>query len=255
MPLEDELLDMLGDVVVEVEEIKKEEEAIEEDSIVIESKEIEAEKVEDKEIIEEEVKKDDTLSREDILTARVEELQAKLEEKNAPIVEEDIIKVDDKPALDFMKDLDIDEVLREGASFNEILVAVYNKVKEDATQAAAEKMMSDLPRIVTSYIGQQTTMQAIINDFYEANPDLKAVKRTVAAIANEIHAENPGMATKDWLEQAASKTREVLDIKKKTAIKDRKVKEKPAFVKQGARPAPEEGLSGIAADINDLLEV
>ena len=200
---------------------------------------------------------DEEPDRESALLARIEELQEQLLERTTipdASDEESGVEPETTTELNFLDTEDIDEVLGDPVQLNKVLVKVHQHALEEASKRAAENVMRNLPKVITTYIGQHTTMQEMVNDFYRENPDLQAVKRTVAAVANEINAENPGMNMKELFDKAATKTREVLKIKK-NAEKKANTGKKPAFAKQGARPAPEKGLSGIAAEIEELVDL
>jgi hypothetical protein len=101
-------------------------------------------------------------------------------------------------------------------------------------------------------------MVELVNDFYKKNPDLAGVKKTVAAVANDVAAENPGFTVEQVFEAVGKKTREVLgmkarvaDPKKSGAKPDLK---KPAFADQkGRKASPSSGLKGLEKEVNDLL--
>jgi hypothetical protein len=216
---------------------------------------IEVEPAEDEE---DEIEPAEVSDRERVLTERLEQITAdKLALENAR--NEAQVSEQDQPTTpaehNFLEGVDLDDVLSDAQGLNRVLVNVYNKGLADASARAAEQVMRSLPKLITTYVTQQTTMAEMVKDFYRENPDLEPVKRTVAAVANEISAESPGMPLQELFVEAAKRTRQVLNIQARTngATKVPANTQKPAFVKQGARRKALPGLQGLAKEVQDLL--
>jgi len=84
---------------------------------------------------------------------------------------------------------------------------------------------------------------------------LVPVKRTVAAVANELHAQNPDWTIEQVFKEAAPKTREILGMKvKKAKSAEEKVDENPAFVSgTKGKQTSAKGTKTLADEIDALL--
>ena len=107
---------------------------------------------------------------------------------------------------------DLDEVFSSTENFNKLLLAVHNNALEEASKLTAERILSNLPQIMSKYVTQHISMNRLVDEFYTANADLVPVKRTVTAVANEIATEHPEYTTQQVFDATASKTREILKL-------------------------------------------
>ena len=215
---------------------------------------------------------DQLTEREKKLLARIEELTGKhlsvdeavavaqAEVKKEPLKEEgkEIIKEPPTDEVDFLAGQSLDDILDDPKKFNALLMKVYKLGQEGAITKSTERVLTSIPKLVTQYVGKQATMTNLVNDFYKKNPDLAAVKKTVAAVANDVAAENPGFTVEQVFESVAKKTREVLGMKERVTPQRKDAKKpdlkKPAFADQkGRKVAPNSGLKGLEKEINDLL--
>jgi len=156
----------------------------------------------------------------------------------------------------FLGNETLDAVLDDPVKFNALLASVYQKGIEAAKVAATENVLVSLPQLVTSYVTRHVATTKLVENFYENNPDLVNVKKTVAAVANEIAAENPGMDVGKVFEETAAKTRRILNLPTKVVAPAVPAAPgpTPAFAKQNARSAPStSGLKGLQKEVNDLL--
>ncbi len=164
-------------------------------------------------------------------------------------------------AHDFLAGVDIDEVLSSADGLNKLLQNVYNKSLEDARKLAAEQILRNLPEVVTGYVNQHIQLTETVNDFYRQNPDLAQVKRTVAAVANEVAAGNPGFKLDEVFAEAAKRTRQMLGLRAGTTTPAPTIPVRrsngatipPARSAAGRGRATLPALEGIAAEIADLL--
>lgn len=191
---------------------------------------------------------EDYSPRERMLLRRLEEMTQSSIERSAPQPVEETPEV---PQADhnFMDGLDIDEVISDPTAMNKLLLNVYNRGLAEASRLAAENILRSLPNTVSRYVQNHVTMNEVVRDFYERNPDLKAVRRTVAAVANDIAAQEPGLSTQQLFDRAADKTREILQLRRVTANNTRKT---PAFARQRGRSVTPE-LSGLQREIDELI--
>jgi hypothetical protein len=163
---------------------------------------------------------------------------------------------------DFLADVDIDEVLTTTDGLNSLLNSVYNKAMSDASRLTAEQIMKSLPQVVTTYVQQHIAYRETVNDFYQNNPDLMGVKKTLARVANEVTAEKPELDLEGVFDEAATRTRKLLGLRKsvqenssnKETITTSDKKLKPAFARSKGRPTPG-NLDSLATEIDALLNV
>ena len=99
--------------------------------------------------------------------------------------------------LNFLGDQKLDEILDDPEKFNAVLVDVHTKGVEEGAKIATENVLKNIPQLVTTYVSRHSTMSNLVSDFYKSNPDLVGVKKTVAAVANEVAAENPEMSIEE----------------------------------------------------------
>jgi len=192
--------------------------------------------------------------REKALMARLEKvtgesLDSSVAKKEAPSVE---LTPQERNFLAGISDLD--EVLSSPEAFNKVLLAVYNMALQEASKLSAEQIMKGLPGTIYSYVTEHVNMKELVNQFYVENPDLAMMKKTVAAVANDIAAEHPEFTTEQVFAESAKKTRELLQIKA-TPQGQKKGENSPAFVKQRSSNNRVKGeeLSGLQKEIADLL--
>ena len=148
---------------------------------------------------------------------------------------------------------DLDEVFSSTENFNRLLLAVHNNALEEASKLTAERILSNLPQIMSQYVTQHISMNRLVDDFYSVNSDLAPMKSTVTAVANEISAEHPEYTTQQVFDETAKRTREILKLQQVPSNDVRPAK--PAFVPpRGSRsrtPAPV--LSDIERGVMELI--
>ena len=154
----------------------------------------------------------------------------------------------------FLEGMDLDEVLSTPENFNKLLVAVFNRGIQEASQRTLSTASAQFRELVASEVASHTAMVENVRQFYETNPDLQSVKRTVATAANEIAVANPELTIEQVFDQAATKTRALLGLRKPTTPKETNGVS-PAFVKSKSRQRglDEPQLTGIVKEIDDLL--
>lgn len=191
---------------------------------------------------------EDYSPRERSLLRRIEELtQANIE--NQPRYQEEPPAPTEPQEHNFLEGMDIDEVLSDPNTLNKLLLSVYNRGLTEAGRLAAENIMRSLPQTISRYVNNHVTMTEAVRDFYDRNPDLRAVRKTVAAVANEIASGNPELSTTELFNRAADKTRELLQLKRLAPANPNK---RPAFARQrGRHVAPE--LTGLQREIDELI--
>lgn len=118
--------------------------------------------------------------------------------------------------VDFLQGLTDDSyiaMLESPEQFNKVLNTVATTAYIAATNAAQESLMRRIPEIVSNSVNQQKYIHGTTDKFYEQNPDLTAYKSAVAMAAIQLFNEQPNLSLPDLLQQAGSRTREMLRIK------------------------------------------
>ena len=153
----------------------------------------------------------------------------------------------------YLGDLTIDDILEDPAKFNLVLGNVAQQSQQHAQQQAVQQVLKSVPELVMGYITRHSAMNRMVDDFYKENPDLNSVKQTVAAVANDIHAKNPGLGVEDVFKQSAEATRKLVGIKQQAAATTRRRPKKPAFAKTGGARKPAPKVSAMQSELDDLL--
>jgi len=147
-------------------------------------------------------------------------------------------KVVEPEAMEFIKAEQLEELLENPAKFNEVLNKVSAQAVERGEKQTVEKILRSIPQIVATQVSNRIAVTRMVDKFYDDNKDLSHVKKTVGAVANEVHAENSDWAVEKVFKEAAVRTRKLLGLEEAALKKDDKKKDKepnPAFVKSGAR--------------------
>ena len=154
----------------------------------------------------------------------------------------------------FLDGLDIDEVLSSGENLNKLLLAVYNKGLEQSIQMNQQNWSATAPDLVREHVAQHMSMRELVDSFYETNPDLVSVRKTVGAIANEVSQENSELTIEEVFAEAAKRTREALGLP--ATPPERSDVQKPNLPQRrqpGNRRNGTPTLTGVAKEIDDLL--
>jgi DNA repair exonuclease SbcCD ATPase subunit len=272
--LDEEIEEFLSDVDegVDEDEIDKEDDSNEisnEDEDVNEineeddDKEIEEEVEDEEEIEKNEEREDEENLAEDDLQIRIQKLTERVEELttlNSKLVDETANKEEDKSDIDivdFMENSTVDDLIDDSSKFNEMLNTVLAKAVEISERVVTEKILSNIPDVVSGYVDEKTSVDNLVSEFYKINSDLTPVKRTVKAIASEIHADNPDWKIERVFKEAAIKTREVLglpNVRKKSRGNRNNFNEDPAFAKSGGgKLSGKRKVSKLQEEIDDLF--
>lgn len=156
----------------------------------------------------------------------------------------------------FLEGLDLDEVLSTPENLNAALGRVYVQGMQEASKLAAEQIMRNLPQVISTYVTQHITLRETVDQFYKEHPQLKAVRRTVSQVANEIAADEPELSLEKVFAKSAERVYKMLNLTKQ-APKEVKKPSNPGFVNHrgnGSRAVKTPELAGLAKEITDLLE-
>lgn len=139
----------------------------------------------------------------------------------------------------------------------EKLVDLLNRVRE----SAVEQVLKSVPSLASNIVNQQMVLKGMVQDFYEANQDLRNVKPFVAVVANEIAARHPDWGVERVFQETAIETRKRLGLKAQ-ALKGEQQQtvgsKRPALPKaKGTTPTrkAQPKLSKLEQELRDLMDV
>ena len=221
---------------VDAEDKKKEEEN--EADLTIKNKENETD--EDKQLADIEDKEKAALSK--INADR--EVKEKAEEKERLRLEEEKkknepLKLEDQ---DFIGDQDIEDIIHDKDTFNKLLNSVYTKGVNDSKKISTEDILSSIPDIVKHNLNLLTSLKEISDKFYNDNKDLVPFKRVVAAVFEDIVAQNPDKKYTELMNLVAPEARKRLDLHKQVV---REEKNEKGGEKKGGGPRLPEAKSNL----------
>jgi len=168
-------------------------------------------------------------------------------------------------APNFFGDMTLDDVIDDPEKFTKVMTNVAAHASTVAEKQAVEKVLKSIPQLVVNYVTRHATMSNLVSDFYKENSDLVDAKRTVAAVANEVAAENPQWDVAKVFTESATRTRKVLGLAARAAppadpgapvppVPPVPPGKRPAFARQGSRGAPPgPALEGLAKEIDELI--
>ena len=117
--------------------------------------------------------------------------------------------------IDFLgKEFDLDDLTRDPDILNKILNKVF-KMGSDASRNFQETTLKNIPDIVKNNVVAQATLKKKVDEFYDANKDLKPFKKAVAAVYEELASENPDWKLNKIFTETEKETRKRLELQKK----------------------------------------
>jgi hypothetical protein len=138
---------------------------------------------------------------------RAEEEPEEEVEEEAPAVEQ--------PApgrmVDFVGDLDIDDIAAEPETFNQVMNNVMGKAAEEATR----KTLLSIPHVVQQQVTFLLEVKTAAEKFWKENEDLKPVTEMVKQAIEKEVAENPDKSYDELFASAGEKIRKTLKLTKK----------------------------------------
>jgi hypothetical protein len=174
--------------------------------------------------------------------------------KEEVVAEETLIPTDDGKIPDFVGELDLDMLSVD----KDIMNTMLNGVVNNAVNRAVEKMLVNIPGVVSTQVKQQKRLTDAVDDFYGENEDLIPAKKVVAMNTNEVVAEHPDWTLEKVLEEAAVKTRKMLGKVKETTGKTEETNvsgRKPALPKRTSAKAKETkpSMSKLQQELAELM--
>lgn len=156
----------------------------------------------------------------------------------------------------FLEGLNIDDVLATPENLNAVLVAVHNQAVQKTATVVAEHIMRNLPRAMETFYAQQKTMADMVDQFYKDNEPLTHFKKTVAAAANEVASENPGLSVKEVFDKAAERVYTMIGLQKEAAAKPRPTRPlAPRGTTNTGGRAQVPALQGLVGEVADLFNI
>ena len=144
---------------------------------------------------------------------------------------------------------DIDDILSERDKLEGLLQRVYERAREDALP----QEYKDLPSFLGEQVQRQMVLREGVREFFSANSDLLAVRKTVGALTNEVVAEHPEWNLSQVLTEAETRTRTLLGIKKPVVRTDGR---NPALGGKGSsRKKTGDTRTSMQKELDDLMDL
>lgn len=148
----------------------------------------------------------------------IEDLRAKLAEKDAS-APKTTAPTTDAPLTfeehDFLKDIDIEDVVSDPKKLNELLNVAYQKAVTDTRELGTP--MPDISATVAAVVSLQKSADV----FYNENEDLKPFKKVVATVFDDLIAENSDRTYAEVMAEVAPEVRKRLELPKPTKKSDK----------------------------------
>ncbi len=155
--------------------------------------------------------------------------------------------------VDFLAGQSVDDLIDDPKKLNTLLNSIYLKARDDAKEDAAKAVLTALPGVVSSEVTATTNTNAVVSEFYQNNEDLVVVKKTVMAVAAQVHADKPEFGYKEVLNEAASRTRKLLGLRTPVPKTNTKFDD-PAFAGGGTPRKPaHSGPKTLQHEIDELI--
>lgn len=182
----------------------------------------------------------------------ISDLRAKLSEKDvttkAPTTKSPITFEDQ----DFLKDLDIEEVVRDSKEFNKLLNSIYQKAVTDTQKNVGVEVTQAIPNMISVV----TNLQKATDTFYDENEDLKPFKKVVAQVFDDLVITNPDKPYSELMSDVAPEVRKRLELPEYVKIKETKKSppKLPSKKKKPGQAGPKRDLSSLEEGINAMNE-
>ena len=156
---------------------------------------------------------------------------------------------------DFIGEIDLDDLTRDPEQFNKVLNTIYRKAREAARgeiRGGIESVIRSIPDITKNTIAVQAQLTKARDDFYEENKDLLPWSKSVAAVMEEMIAENPDKRYDELLPDVATEVRRRLNLQKQ-ANKNNKDNPPPLPKKKGGqRQTPDLDLTKLDKEMDEM---
>lgn len=190
----------------------------------------------------------------------IEDLRKQLDAKEEKKVPKTETPTTDAPISfeeqNFLDGVDYEELRDDPKKFNEFLNKFREKIILESRKILGEGVLRSIPEIVRTNIKLSSEMQRSSEKFYTANEDLKPFKRVVAAVFEEISADNPDKTYDEILKDVGPEVRKRLNLQKQAKTKpedDNKPPKLPKKVKgKGPKAEHKPKTTGIESEIAEM---
>jgi hypothetical protein len=163
-------------------------------------------------------------------------------------------------AIDFIGDLNMDDVTADKKIFNQVINNAVMKAIENAEKFIKPNVLNEtllsIPNVISSQIKEQAYINSAVDKFYEENSDLTNVKNTVGLVAQNIATEHPDYDITTLFNEAAKATRVMLKLPEASKIieNNEKVSEfqKPAFAANTSKRSTSVKVSDLQRELDEL---
>jgi hypothetical protein len=164
--------------------------------------------------------------------------------------------------IDFFKDSDISEIIRDEDTFKSWFSTTMDNVRKSDRETILATLYKNIPAIIQKHVIEQVDAKETASTFYSKHDDLAAHKQTVAKTAVFVQENFPGIPKAEFFDKVAELTRTALGIVRKVensgSEKPGKVV-KPALVDKSIRAVskrgPADDLAGIEKEIAELMAI
>lgn len=117
--------------------------------------------------------------------------------------------------IDFIGDAEVDDITRDPKEFNKLLNKVFAQGVDTTRKTLGEGILRSIPDIVKNNVATVINLRKASDEFYDKNEDLRPFKKVVAAVFEEVAAENPDRKFDEILGDVGIEVRKRLELHKK----------------------------------------
>lgn len=140
--------------------------------------------------------------------------------------------------INFLEEgVDLDDLTRNPDLLNKILNKVFVTGMEQSRKSQEDTLRA-VPDIVKTNVATQAGLKREVDKFYTDNEDLKPFKKVVAAVYEELAAENADWTIAKIFEEVGNESRKRLELHKKATTPDPDPDPKPNFPKATGKRTP-----------------
>lgn len=154
----------------------------------------------------------------------IENLRKRLDEKEKGSSPKTEAPTTDAPIsfepLEFISEEDIEGLMDDPKRFNKFLNDFREKIILESRKILGEGVLRSIPEIVKTNIKLNADMQKASDDFFSKNKDLKPFRRVVAAVFEEMSADNPDKTYDEILKDVGPEARRRLDLQEQAKQKN-----------------------------------
>ena len=114
--------------------------------------------------------------------------------------------------VDFLVDIDLDEITRDPKEFNKLLNRVFSQGVNTSKKVLSETVLRSLPKDISDTVEMAITLKELSEKFYEDNEDLRPFKKVVKAVVDDVASEHPKWNHEKMLEESGTEARKRLEL-------------------------------------------